>query len=301
MTLSDLAERLKRNVVVVDDLAGALESYVLTLGFRAATWVSVIPTLVLTSRTIQQVAGMDAGSALASSVALELVGQATVNQWIREADWDRDKGKSEAAGRARWLFGAMCVYFAADFVFVGILEVPRAFNGQWAHLAMLIFPLMQVIATLVMVERVAQTRREALAEQARAERAAQRAAKRIPPGERSVSRSVNHSGIGQAEGADRPVTGQSEGEEILPDRPETDSLASLTLANRSRAAKRQAVLETLLTVFRNDPHISYAEAGRTVGRSKAWVVGAVADLEAGGQVERRNGDGVVVLTSSPSS
>ncbi len=175
MTLQTLAERLKRNVVVVDDLAGAVESYLLTLGFRVAAWVAVVPTLILTSRTIQQVAGMDAGAAMASSVALELVGQATVNQWIREADWNRDKAKSEASGRARFLFGAMCVYFAADFVFVGILEVPKALGGAWAHLAMLIFPLMQVISTFVMVERVAQTRREAAADAAKVERIALRA------------------------------------------------------------------------------------------------------------------------------
>lgn len=52
MTLQTLAERLKRNVVVVDDLAGAVESYLLTLGFRVAAWVAVIPTLILTSRTV---------------------------------------------------------------------------------------------------------------------------------------------------------------------------------------------------------------------------------------------------------
>lgn len=69
----------------------------------------------------------------------------------------------------------MCVYFAADFVFVGILEVPKALAGAWAHLAMLIFPLMQVISTFVMVERVAQTRREVAADAAKVERVALRA------------------------------------------------------------------------------------------------------------------------------
>jgi len=178
VNLKDITKTIKGSVATLDDLAGGIESIVLTVGFRAATWAATIPTLVLTSRTIGTLFNMRPGPALLSSISLELVGQSVVNQWSVAQEWNESKNKTDAKGRVNLLFGAMCVYFVSDFVFVGILEVPKALTGQWQHFASLIFPLMQVIGTFTMVERASQYRREAAAIAAKEERAANRRSKR---------------------------------------------------------------------------------------------------------------------------
>lgn len=291
MDLQTWAQKVKGSVVVVDEIAGGLEALALTVAARAATWVAALPTIALTTRTIQVVFALEGGLAWASAVSLELVGQAVVNAWLAAREWNAQKGKTDAAANERLLLAFCGVYFVADFLLVGVLEVPRALAGEWVHLTALLFPLMQVVSTVLMAERAAQYRRAAAAAAAKAERARQKQAARRSDSPRSERGQLT----GQENGADRPGTGNGTGQNTPVDRSAADSLANLTAANRSRAAQRQAALTDLVSAFTENPQLSYAAAGQVVGRSKAWVVGAVTDLETAGVLRRDNGNGVVVL------
>ncbi len=170
-----LAEKMKVTVTTVDEIAGGVEAVLLTVAARLAAWVAALPTVALVARAIRVVFALEVGLAWASAVALEMVGRAIVHAWLAAREWNAQKGKTDAAANERLLLVFCGVYFVSDFLLVGLLEVPRALAGEWVHLAALLFPLMQVVATVLTVERAAQYHREAAAEAAKAERAALRA------------------------------------------------------------------------------------------------------------------------------
>jgi len=58
-----------------------------------------------------------------------------------------------------------------------------------------------------------------------------------------------------------------------------------------RKTKRAEALQELTIFFGQQPEGSYSTAGRSVGRSKSWVVGALDELETRGLVHR---DGKVI-------
>jgi hypothetical protein len=167
--------QVRESVLTVDELAGGLEALGLTVAARIAAWVAALPTVALSARTIRLVFALEPGLAWASAVALELVGQSVVNAWLTAREWNASKGKSDAAANAGLLLGFSLVYFAADFLLVGALEVPVALAGEWVHFTALLFPLMQVVSTVLTAERAAQFRRVAAAQAAKAERAQARA------------------------------------------------------------------------------------------------------------------------------
>lgn len=276
MTLKTFTDRITRSVATVDDLTGGLEALALAITTRAATWVATIPTVALAARTIETVFVLPPATAIASSVALELVGQSVVNGWLKADEWNRNKRRADPDANERLLLVFSSVYFASDFLLVGALEVPKALTGEWVHLTALLFPLMQIVATIVTAERAAQFRREAALEAERAERSAQRS-------ERRAGRTGERSEVEPERLGTEPDS-----------RSASDSLASLNAANRSRSEARQVALDALLNVYRDSPTVSYAEAGRQVGRSKSWVSAALTELESAGRIHR-NGNGVKIV------
>ncbi len=269
MKLEELTSGVKGSVKSIDDLMGSIEAVALAVTTRAAAWVSTIPTIALTSRTIAQVFSLSAGAGLASSIALEVCGQATADLWLSAKAWNETKRKTDPAANERLAFAMMTVYFVTDFLLVSVLELPKALAGDLGHLASLLFPVMQVVSTLVLTERAKQFKRQAAIDADKAERSANRSGKR--------SGSV-----------------QDDDAALLADRSQPFSLANLNAANRSRQDAKHAALNDLLNVYQDDPRLSYAEAGRAVGRSKAWVASALGELETAGRVHR-NGGGVEVI------
>ena len=175
MGLQVWAARMKGSVALVDELAGGVEALLLTVLARLAGWVAALPTIVLAARTIQVVFELGAPVALASAVALELVGQAVVNSYLKAREWNATKLVSDARANEGLLLGFCAVYFASDFLLVGALEIPLAWAGEWVRFTALLFPLMQVVSTVLMAERVAQYQREGAAARAKAQRAEMRA------------------------------------------------------------------------------------------------------------------------------
>lgn len=175
MKLKEITQTVKGNVQNIDDLLGSLEAAALAVTTRAAAWVSTIPTVILTSRTISNVFQLSDTAGLLSSVALEIVGQSTADLWISAKDFNQTKRKTDIEANERLAFAMMTVYFVSDFALVSVLELPKVFNGEVGHLASLLFPIMQIVSTLVLTERAKQFKRVAAIETEKQEKRATRA------------------------------------------------------------------------------------------------------------------------------
>jgi len=269
MNIKNLTDRISNNVVHVDRLAGAAEAFGLAILCRAASWIATIPTIILTSRSVEVIFDLTPTAALASCIALEVVGQAVVNTWMKAKDWNASRRASDPPANEALGLAMSIVYFAADFILIGILQVPKALVNP-VHWAALLFPLAQVVSTVMTAERAAQFRREATGEIARAERQAKRQATR--KAKRQVVIAATSS----------QMSNRASNAEKL-----TDSLA---LARRSRQAKRGARLDTLLTYYLDNPDAGPTEAANAVGVSRQTIYTYQAELEETGRLHK-NGSG----------
>jgi len=265
MSIRNLADRVSGATIHADRLAGAVESLVLAIVTRGATWVSAIPTIILTSRTCQIVFGLGWTEALLSAIALEVVGAAVVNTWLSAKEWNRTKRKSDPRANERMALVATVCYFVTDFVLVGIVAIPKAQVNPVYYAAML-FPLSQVISTLMVSERAAQFRRSAEVAQDKAERKAQRQAKR--QAKRKAQRQAERLAASE-------VTSEN------------------TILDKLQQGKRQAKesrLDTLLTFYLDNPDAGPTEAAGAVGVSRQTIYAYQEELEAQGKL-KKNGRG----------
>jgi len=269
MNIKQFTDRISNNVVHVDRLAGAAEAFGLAILCRAASWIATIPTIILTSRSVEVIFALTPTAALASCIALEIVGQAVVNTWMKAKDWNASRRASDPPANEGLGLVMAIVYFAADFILIGILQVPKALLNP-IHWAALLFPLAQVVSTVMTAERAAQFRREATGDIARAERQAKRQATRQAKRQAAFAATSSQT-------SNRALNAEN-----LTD--------SLTRARRSRQAKRDARLDTLLTYYLDNPDAGPTEAANAVGVSRQTVYTYQAELEKAGRLHK-NGDG----------
>jgi DNA invertase Pin-like site-specific DNA recombinase len=161
------------------------------------------------------------------------------------------------------------VYFASDFVLIGILEIPLALTDP-IHYAALLFPLAQVVSTVMTAERAAQFRRETTSEIARAERKAKREATRKTKRQAAFAATSGE------------MSNRASNAEKLTD--------SLTLARQSRKAKRDARVDTLLTYYFDNPEAGPTEAAGALNVSRQTIYTYQAELEEAGRL-KKNGAG----------
>lgn len=246
MKLEELTRRVKSSVSNVDDLMGSVEAMGLAVTTRAAAWLSTIPTVMLTSRTVSQVFNVSPAAGLVSSIALEVVGQSCADLWLSARSWNETRRKTDPAASERLALAMMTTYFAADFILVGVLELPKVFGGDLGHLASLLFPVMQVVSTLVLTERAKQFKRSAVIEAERQERAAIRNAAKGQP-------------------VAQPV-----------------AAVALVAQPVAQLDKRRAILE----FFKDNPYGTQDEAAATVDCSRQYVGKVLRNLESTGTIRR---------------
>jgi len=269
MNIKNLTDRISNNVVHVDRLAGAAEAFGLAILCRAASWIATIPTVVLTSRSCEAIFDLTPAAALFSCIALEVVGQAVVNTWMKAKDWNTSRRASDPPANEGLGLAMSIVYFVSDFVLIGILQVPKALANP-VHWAALLFPLAQVVSTVMTAERAAQFRREATGEIARAERKAKRQATRLAKRQAAIAVTSAHASNHTSNAGNL-----------------TDSLA---LARQSRKVKRDARLDALLTYYLDNPDAGPTEAASAVGVSRQTIYTYQAELEGAGRLHK-NGAG----------
>ena len=269
MNIKQLTDRISNNVVHVDRLAGAAEAFGLAILCRAASWIATIPTVTLTSRSCEAIFDLTPTAALLSCIALEVVGQAVVNTWMKAKDWNTSRRASDPPANEALGLAMSIVYFAADFILIGILQVPKALVNP-VHWAALLFPLAQVVSTVMTAERAAQFRREATGEIARAERKATRQATRKAKRQTAIAATSSQ------------MSNRASNAEKLTD--------PLTLARQSRKAKRDVRLDTLLTYYLDNPASGPTAAADAIGVSRQTIYTYQAELEEAGRLHK-NGSG----------
>jgi len=274
MNIKNLTDSISNNVVHVDRLAGAAEAFGLAILCRAASWIATIPTVALTSRSVEAIFDLTPTAALLSCIALEVVGQAVVNTWMKAKDWNASRRASDPPANEALGLAMSIIYFASDFILIGILEIPRALVDP-IHYAALLFPLAQVVSTVMTAERAAQFRRETTSEIASAERKEKRQAARKEKRQATFALTSGE------------MSNRASNTEKLTD--------SLTLARRSRKAKRDARVDTLLTYYLDNPDAGPTEAADAVGVSRQTIYTYQAELEAAGRLHK-NGSGWEVTT-----
>jgi len=275
MSLSELTTKVQSSVRSVDSLAGAVEAVALALTTRAAGWVASIPTIALTSRSCEVIFDLSPGMAVASAIALELVGQAVTNAWLRAKEWNTNKRKADAPANERLALAATIAYFATDFILVGILQVPKAVVSP-VYWAALLFPLAQVISTVIAGERVAQFKREAMVEAVKRERKAEWLHKRTAQQAHNNGAQRLHGGNGSSAHNDAQN-------------------AVLDGINRTRQERKETAMCTLLSAYESNPNLGISEAARVVGVHRNTIYNYTAELEAAGTL-RKNGNGWEVMT-----
>jgi len=273
MNIKDWTTKIATNVIHVDRLAGALESVALAITTRAASWIATIPTVILTSRSTQQIFGLTPTQALISSIALEIVGQAVVNTWMKARDWNTTRRANDPPANEAIGLLMSVIYFATDFILIGVLIVPQALANP-VYWAALLFPLAQVVSTVMTAERAAQFRRETTTEMLTAERKAKRQATRQAKRQATFAQTSSEmsnlvSNIGNL----------------------TDSL---TLARQSRQRKLDTRLDSLLTFYLDNPDAGPTEASAALDVSRQTIYSYQSSLEQAGRL-RKNGNGWEVM------
>ena len=269
MNIKNLTDRISNNVVHVDRLAGAAEAFGLAILCRAASWIATIPTIILTSRSVEVIFALTPTASLFSCISLEIVGQAVVNTWMKAKDWNASRRQSDPPANETLGLAMSIVYFASDFVLIGILEIPLALADP-IHYAALLFPLAQVVSTVMTAERAAQFRRETTSEMVKAERQAKRQAARQAKRQAAFAATSSQ------------TSNQASNAGSLTD--------PLTLARQSRKAKRDARLDALLTYYLDNPDAGPTEAAGVLDVSRQTIYTYQAELESAGRLHK-NGDG----------
>ena len=273
MNIKDLTARIAANVIHVDRLAGAMESVALAITTRAASWVATIPTVILTSRSTREIFGLTPAAALLSSIALEVVGQAVVNTWMKARDWNTTRRANDPPANETIGLLMSITYFATDFILIGVLIIPQALANP-VYWAAVLFPLAQVVSTIMTAERAAQFRRETTSEISAAERKAKRQAARQAKRQTTFAR-----------------TSSEMSNEVLNTGNLTDSL---TLARRTRKAKLDTRLDTLLTFYLDNPDAGPTEAADALNVSRQTIYSYQDALEHAGRL-KKNGSGWEII------
>lgn len=172
MNLADTISRISGSVQHVDRLMGSIEAILLAVVGRIASWLASVPCAVMTARASMEIFRLSWPLAVIVSIALELVGQTTSNLWMNARSWNRDKRrKSDPEANENLALGLMIAYFVIDTAIIVVLAVADFIKlNDWRQFIAVLYPIVAIISTLALNQRIAQFRRESAIEQEKAER-----------------------------------------------------------------------------------------------------------------------------------
>jgi len=257
-----------------NDLRSALNNLetVLTDGIAAiGPWLTPIPSAALVAQATVEHLGWSRGLGWVTAAIIESLGITTVNTALTLWNYNRTRRKTDQAAPFLLAAALALVYLASTIGLTVLLDIVP----HLARFAPALFPLLAMVGAVTLALRAGHKHRLQAIQAAKAERQAERQAIRstwtIP------DRSGWANPTGQVNGG---VTGQ-----VHPPQPnQAVKSDGLSQANQVGKTTRQQALDNLVAFYRSRPGASYSAAGQSVGRSKAWVVGAVNELVASGQL-----------------
>lgn len=261
-----------------------LEQSITDFVARFAPWFSPLPTAYLTGRATINHLHWPAPLGVVAGIIIECLGLAAVNTALELYNYNRSRRKADAAAPL-WIAVILAgLYFASVTTLTVLLDT----KPELAVYAPLVFPLLSISGVTVLALRADHRRRLETIRMEKVERSAWRSASGQDSGHRTgAKRSDVQFADGQKHGQ---VSVQSNDEGTPVDPSEAVNLGSLDRANQVRRLNREQAVNALIEFLRANPSASYSKAGQAAGRSKAWAVNIIGDLESANRI-RKNGSG----------
>jgi hypothetical protein len=243
-----------------------LESLATDTVAKIAPWAAPIPTAYLVGRATIIHLQWPWWVGIVTAVTIESLGLTTTATALELREYNRSKRKSDPPAPFALAVGLVAVYLMVAIGLTVALDIVPALVDYTPAL----FPALSLTGVTILALRSDHRRRIEAVEADKRKRSERRSSRRS--GQRSET--MNNNGQG--------------------DQSEMVNLDILNRANAVRKASKQEAMNRLLEHFMHSPNASYSEAGRSVGRSKSWVAGAVSELKMAGRL-CKNSNGWEVL------
>lgn len=245
--LGKFTEKVSRNVEPLDGLMGAVESVLLAVVVRLASWGASIPNALMVARSAQSVFGLTWAWALVVAISLELVSHALVELWQSSKNWNETKRQSDPAMNARLALTLVVLFYVLDFAMVGALAFQTYTVTQDAAIFIaLAYPLIGVFVSIVTSERAHLFRLKNAVAIERNERKAARTAKTTRQKAAILPTQAATNTARQAE--------------------QTAETSGINFGSGNAAG--QETRQAAISVLAERPTISGAELGREIGKSE---------------------------------
>lgn len=147
-------DNLEQLALEVERKAGALESVLLSLVGRVASWVGPVPVALFTASELDNVFSTSAVMALVAAAAMELIGVNLASRWMKfKLDGDAEERL------ALWL---MCGFYVLDFIITAFIVVRRVVDGgSFTYVIAALFPIAAALSIVSLNQSIGVQRRQA--------------------------------------------------------------------------------------------------------------------------------------------
>lgn len=238
----------------IEQTFDSIEHVLVHTAIKITPWLADLPVAYLTYRNFSQVLNFPGWIALGAGIAVEGLGLACGATAMKLRRYNQTKRQKDPPAPALLAWGTVVAYFASSLV----MSLLGTFTGLSLY-AILTFPVMGILGTLVHVmEQDHRSRLNAIEQDRERERNERR--------ERKLER--------------ERMQAEQERSEREPERTQT-------VRELSETEHR------LVQFYRDNPGASYSTAAQACERSKTWVANSVNRLLRAGTL-RKNGHGVQV-------
>ena len=239
----------------------------LTDGIAAISpWITPLPSAVLVANAVVQDLHWNQALGWITAAIIESLGLTTVSTSLQLWDYNTAKRKTDPGAPFILAASLVGVYLFSTIGLTVLLDI----FPEMGRYAPALFPLLALVGAVNLALRSGHRRRLAMIAQDRADRKAERQSTRPSAG--------NLTNL---------FTSNTTSNSVYPD-------SSLVKARQARTAIQGNRLDSLLTLYRDNPSIGVTDAARTLKMSRQTIYTYLDRLENDGRI-RRNGHGVEVL------
>ena len=239
----------------------------LTDGIAAISpWITPLPSAVLVANAVVQDLHWNQALGWITAAIIESLGLTTVSTSLQLWDYNTAKRKTDPGAPFMLAASLVGVYLFSTIGLTVLLDI----FPEMGRYAPALFPLLALVGAVNLALRSGHRRRLAMIAQDRADRKAERQSTRPSAGNLT-----------------NPLTSNTTSNSVYPD-------SSLVKARQARTAIQGNRLDSLLTLYRDNPTIGVTDAARTLKMSRQTIYTYLDRLEDDGRI-RRNGHGVEVL------
>lgn len=240
----------------------------LTDGIAAfGPWITPIPSAVLVANATVKDLHWSAELAWVAAAIIESLGLTTVSTSLLLWEYNADKRKTDSAAPFLLAASLVGVYLVSTIGLTVLLDI----FPDLARYAPALFPILALVGAVNLALRSGHRRRLLSISQERAERKADRQANR--PTTRDISDLLESNTTSTT---------------VKPDK-------SLDKARQARKNIQDSRLDSLLTLYLDNPNMGVTEAARTLNISRQTVYTYLEQLQQSGRIHR-NGHGIEVIS-----